>query len=121
MSHQKRDRKDKKLDSTNQKAKNKPLLRHKGLKDFGTHIKYEVTLFEYILSVNFQSVLTSLRHVKFSYSEKAAQFCKISTLDLTVCCKSQILIGDFEKNLWPSHKISALSENFVEIRDIRNF
>ena len=31
-----------------QKAENKPLLRHKGLKDFGTHIKYENTLFEYI-------------------------------------------------------------------------
>ena len=73
------------------------LLRHKGLKDLGTHIKYEVTLFEYILSVNFQSVLTSLRRVKFRYSEKAAQFCEISTLDLTVCCKRQILIGDFTK------------------------
>ena len=67
MSHQKRDRKDKKLDSKNQKAKNKPLLRHKGLKDFGTHIKYEVTLFEYIHTKYKYIVYKKIRPVmKFS-------------------------------------------------------
>ena len=36
-SHQKCDRKDKILDLKNRKAEDKPLLRHKDLKDFGMY------------------------------------------------------------------------------------